>query len=74
MIGTWYAEAGKYNVLPVDGSALERLLVERPLLALPRDRYVYYPDNAVHPVLRCAERTQPPAQHHRRCRDPRCRR
>ena len=33
LIGTWYAEAGKYNVLPVDGSALERLLVERPLLA-----------------------------------------
>ncbi len=44
LIGTWYAEAGKYNVLPVDGSALERLLVDRPLLAAPRDRYVYYPD------------------------------
>ena len=43
LIGTWYAEAGKYNVLPVDGSALARLLVERPLLAEPRDRYVYYP-------------------------------
>jgi arylsulfatase A-like enzyme len=42
LIGTWYAEAGKYNVLPVDGSALERLLVERPLLAAPRDRYVYF--------------------------------
>jgi len=44
LIGTWYAEAGKYNVLPVDGSALNRLLVERPLLAAPRDRYVYFPD------------------------------
>ena len=44
LIGTWYAEAGKYNVLPVDGSVLNRLLVERPLLAAPRDRYVYYPD------------------------------
>ena len=44
LIGTWYAEAGKYNVLPVDGSALARLLVERPLLAAPRDRYVYFPD------------------------------
>ena len=43
LIGTWYAEAGKYNVLPVDGSALARLLVERPLLAEPRDRYVYFP-------------------------------
>ncbi len=44
LIGTWYAEAGKYNVLPVDGSALNRLLVERPLLAAPRDRYVYFAD------------------------------
>ena len=43
LIGTWYAEAGKYNVLPVDGSALDRLLVERPLLAAPRDRYVFFP-------------------------------
>ncbi len=44
LIGTWYAEAGKYNVLPVDGSALNRLLVERPQLAAPRDRYVFFPD------------------------------
>jgi arylsulfatase len=44
LIGTWYAEAGKYNVLPIDGSALTRLLVERPLLAPERDRYVYFPD------------------------------
>ena len=43
LIGTWYVEAGKYDVMPVDGSALARLLVERPLLAAPRDRYVYYP-------------------------------
>ncbi len=44
LIGTWYSEAGKYNVLPVDGSALNRLLVERPQLAAPRDRYVYFAD------------------------------
>ncbi len=43
LIGTWYVEAGKYDVMPVDGSALARLLVERPMLAAPRDRYVYYP-------------------------------
>ena len=43
LIGTWYVEAGKYNVMPVDGSALARLLVERPMLAAPRDRYVYSP-------------------------------
>ena len=44
LIGMWYAEAGKYNVLPVDGSGLERVLVEKPLVALPRDRYVYVPN------------------------------
>jgi hypothetical protein len=44
LIGMWYAEAGKYGVLPVDGSGVERLLVEKPLVALPRDRYVYRPD------------------------------
>jgi arylsulfatase len=44
LIATWYAEAGKYDVLPVDGSALTRLLVERPLIAAPRDQYVYYPN------------------------------
>jgi hypothetical protein len=44
LIGMWYAEAGKYGVLPVDGSGLERLLVEKPLVAVPRDRYVYQPN------------------------------
>jgi arylsulfatase A-like enzyme len=44
LIGMWYAEAGKYGVLPVDGSGVERLLVEKPLVAVPRDRYVYRPD------------------------------
>ncbi len=44
LIGMWYAEAGKYGVLPVDGSGLERLLVDKPLVAVPRDRYVYVPN------------------------------
>ncbi|MGZ5416926.1 MAG: arylsulfatase [Nocardioides sp.] len=44
LIGLWYAEAGKYGVLPVDGSGLERLLVDKPLVAAPRDRYVYQPN------------------------------
>jgi arylsulfatase A-like enzyme len=43
MIATWYVEAGKYNVLPIDGSALARLMVERPQIAEPRDRYTYRP-------------------------------
>src|SRR5204863_2960874 len=44
MIGTWYVEAGKYNVMPVDGSGLARMVAEKPLIALPRDRYVYKPN------------------------------
>ena len=43
MIGRWWAEAGKYDVMPIDGSMLERLRVERPTIAEPRDRFVYYP-------------------------------
>jgi arylsulfatase len=43
LIAMWYAEAGKYNVLPVDGSANERILVERPQVAEPRAEYTYRP-------------------------------
>jgi arylsulfatase len=43
LIGRWWAEAGKYQVLPIDGSALERLNVERPTIARPRTKFVYYP-------------------------------
>ncbi len=42
MIGRWWAEAGKYQVLPIDGSALQRMNVERPTIARPRSKYVYY--------------------------------
>lgn len=44
LIGTWYVEAGKYGVLPVDGSGLARMVGEKPLVSVPRDRYVYLPD------------------------------
>ena len=43
MIATWYVEAGKYNVMPVDGSGLARMIAEKPLVAAPRDRYTYRP-------------------------------
>ena len=33
MIGTWYVEAGKYGVMPVDGSGLARMIAGRPLVA-----------------------------------------
>jgi arylsulfatase A-like enzyme len=43
LIATWYVEAGKYDVMPVDGSGLARFASEKPLIAAPRDRFVYYP-------------------------------
>ena len=39
MIAQWYVEAGKYNVLPIDGSAVQRLMTERPQIAEARNRY-----------------------------------
>ena len=71
LIGTWYAEAGKYNVLPVDGSVLDRAArrasdarrAARPLRLLPR--------HAVGPELRRAQAPEPSPQHHRRRGDPR---
>jgi arylsulfatase len=44
MIGTWYVEAGKYQVMPIDGSGLARMVAEKPLIALPRDSYTYMPN------------------------------
>ncbi|RCJ40567.1 arylsulfatase [Nostoc minutum NIES-26] len=44
MIATWYVEAGKYNVLPVDGRGVQRFAQERPQIAVNRSHYTYYPD------------------------------
>jgi arylsulfatase len=46
MIGRWWAEAGKYNVLPPDGNVRSRLCVERPTIARPRDKIVYCLDGS----------------------------
>src|SRR6202012_1980512 len=43
LIAMWYAEAGKYNVFPIDASAAERLMTERPQVAEPRDHYIFRP-------------------------------
>ena len=43
LIATWYVEAGKYDVMPVDGSGLARVMGEKPLVALPRESYAYRP-------------------------------
>jgi arylsulfatase len=53
MVGRWWAEAGKYNVLPIDGSALPRLNVERPTIARPRSQFVFYPGGSPVPFAAC---------------------
>ncbi|KKG07757.1 arylsulfatase [Methanosarcina sp. 2.H.A.1B.4] len=50
MIATWYVEAGKYNVLPIDARGVLRLADERPQIAAERTRYTYYPGTQVVPM------------------------
>jgi arylsulfatase len=49
MIGMWYVEAGKYDVLPIDSRGTLRLAVQRPQIAVDRARYVYYPGTQMVP-------------------------
>ncbi len=43
LIAQWYVEAGKYNVLPVDGRGVTRLAEQRPQIAKDRTSYTVYP-------------------------------
>ena len=43
MIAQWHVEAGKYNVLPIDGRGAQRVADERPAIAVDRTSYTYYP-------------------------------
>jgi arylsulfatase len=43
MVSMWYVEAGKYNVLPVDGRGTARFAEERPQLTKDRTSYTFYP-------------------------------
>ena len=49
LIAQWYVEAGRYNVLPIDGTAVIRLMTERPQLTQARTSYVFWADTAVVP-------------------------
>ena len=49
MIGMWYAEAGKYNVLPIDSRGTQRLAEARPQIAVDRKQYNNYPHTQVVP-------------------------
>ena len=44
MIALWYVEAGRYGVMPVDGSGLARMVAPKPTVAEPRDSFTYRPD------------------------------
>jgi arylsulfatase A-like enzyme len=46
LIATWYVEAGKYKVLPIDSRGVMRLYDERPQVRRPRTRYVYFPNTS----------------------------
>jgi arylsulfatase len=50
MIARWYVEAGKYQVLPLDGSVMQRFATERPRLTRERTNYVFYPNLSVVPI------------------------
>ena len=49
LVRLWWVEAGKYQVLPIDGDVRSRLAVERPQTSRPRTRFTYYPDLAAIP-------------------------
>jgi arylsulfatase len=55
MIAQWYVEAGKYNVMPVDGRGVQRLAEQRPQIAVARQNYVYYPGTQTIPSNSAAD-------------------
>ncbi len=74
LIGTWYVEAGKYGVMPVDGSGLQRMIAEKPLVAVPRNQYTYRPGTQSIPNFAAPRLFNRPHSITRDRRDPRRRR
>jgi arylsulfatase A-like enzyme len=60
MIAQWYVEAGKYNVLPVDGRGQQRFADDRPQIAADRTSYTFYPGTQEVPVNAAAKITNRP--------------
>ena len=50
MVATWYVEAGKYKVLPIDSRGQMRVLDPRPQIAVARTSYTYYPGTQMVPT------------------------
>lgn len=51
LVRLWWAEAGKYKVLPLDGSLQQRLQAERPQTSRPRTSFTYYPNLGMVPAF-----------------------
>ena len=49
MIERWWAEAARYQVLPLDNRPFSDLVLERPSAIRARQRYVYHPHTAMTP-------------------------
>ena len=64
MIGMWYNEAGKYNVLPIDSRGLQRIAEERPQIAVNRNALRALSRHPVDTSGRRAENPQPALYHH----------
>jgi arylsulfatase len=54
MVARWWTEAGKYNVLPLDGRGQSRLAEQRPQIEAERTHYTYYPGGATIPERQAA--------------------
>jgi arylsulfatase A-like enzyme len=55
LVNLWWAEAGRYNAFPLESrNAVEILGTERPQLAKPQTRYVYYPGGSEIPEAAAA--------------------
>jgi arylsulfatase len=50
MIARWYVEAGKYKVMPLDGTLMQRFATERPRITKDRSQYTFYPGLSVVPI------------------------
>jgi arylsulfatase A-like enzyme len=50
LISLWYVEAGRYGVLPIDGTLVARLMTERPQLTQARTSYRFWPGTATMPA------------------------
>ncbi|WP_240509809.1 arylsulfatase [Streptomyces malaysiense] len=50
MVSLWYTEAGKYGVLPIDGSGVQRLMQERPQIFAARSSYTFRPGTETMPA------------------------